>query len=380
MLLLAGPCVVLVEVAEVIIWSQRQAPGPAAPRPVRGPGRRRAVPARAPPTTRTTHSASTDGRSSAPSSLDIHRRARPNGTPQFRERQADPEFTSFRELYDFDFDDFQVAACGALTAGHGVLVAAPTGSGKTVVGEFAVHLALAQGRKCFYTTPIKALSNQKYTDLVRRYDQPHGRPADRRQQRQRRRAGRGDDHRGAAEHAVRRLAHADGPRLRRPRRGALPGRPLPRRGLGRGDHPPARVGAGGRRCPRRSATPRSSATGWPRCAAAPRSSSTSTGRCRCGSTCWPGAGCTTCSPTTSTPGQPRADPDGAARRRLARQAPPGRPGRRAAPARAGSPPPYRPEVDRPAGRRRACCPRSRSSSAGPAATRPSSSAWPPGCG
>ena len=89
---------------------------------------------------------------------------------RFRERQAAPEFTSFRELYDFEFDRFQVAACGALTAGDGVLVAAPTGSGKTVVGEYAVHLALQQGRKCFYTTPIKALSNQKYSDLVRRYD------------------------------------------------------------------------------------------------------------------------------------------------------------------------------------------------------------------
>ena len=85
-------------------------------------------------------------------------------------RGADPEFASFRTLYGFDFDDFQVAACRALGTGSGVLVAAPTGSGKTVVGEFAVHLALAQGRKCFYTTPIKALSNQKYTDLVRRYD------------------------------------------------------------------------------------------------------------------------------------------------------------------------------------------------------------------
>src|ERR1700756_4195956 len=89
---------------------------------------------------------------------------------RFRERQAAPEFTSFRELYDFEFDQFQVAACGALPAGDGVLVAAPTGSGKTVVGEYAVHLALRQGRKCFYTTPIKALSNQKYNDLVRRYD------------------------------------------------------------------------------------------------------------------------------------------------------------------------------------------------------------------
>jgi ATP-dependent RNA helicase HelY len=90
-----------------------------------------------------------------------------------RERQSEPkspELATFRGLYDFDFDDFQVDACRALSEGRGVLVAAPTGSGKTVVGEFAVHLALAQGRKCFYTTPIKALSNQKFADLVRRYD------------------------------------------------------------------------------------------------------------------------------------------------------------------------------------------------------------------
>ena len=85
-------------------------------------------------------------------------------------READQELASFRALYEFDFDDFQVAACTALGTGSGVLVAAPTGSGKTVIGEYAVHLALAQGRKCFYTTPIKALSNQKYADLVRRYD------------------------------------------------------------------------------------------------------------------------------------------------------------------------------------------------------------------
>jgi len=80
-----------------------------------------------------------------------------------------PGLAAFRPLYDFDFDDFQVQACDALEGGHGVLVAAPTGSGKTVVGEFAVHLALTEGRKCFYTTPIKALSNQKYTDLIARY-------------------------------------------------------------------------------------------------------------------------------------------------------------------------------------------------------------------
>ncbi|MFD6420294.1 DEAD/DEAH box helicase [Streptomyces sp. NPDC060194] len=76
---------------------------------------------------------------------------------------------AFREMYDFGLDPFQIEACKALEAGKGVLVAAPTGSGKTIVGEFAVHLALAQGRKCFYTTPIKALSNQKYQDLVKRY-------------------------------------------------------------------------------------------------------------------------------------------------------------------------------------------------------------------
>jgi ATP-dependent RNA helicase HelY len=80
-----------------------------------------------------------------------------------------PALTEFQSLYDFDLDFFQVDACRALENGHGVLVAAPTGSGKTIVGEYAVHLALAGGQKCFYTTPIKALSNQKYADLVRRY-------------------------------------------------------------------------------------------------------------------------------------------------------------------------------------------------------------------
>jgi ATP-dependent RNA helicase HelY len=87
-----------------------------------------------------------------------------------RRREADGgRIAGFRQLYDFEFDEFQLAACRALDSGHGVLVAAPTGSGKTVAGEFAVHLALSEGKKCFYTTPIKALSNQKYNDLVRRY-------------------------------------------------------------------------------------------------------------------------------------------------------------------------------------------------------------------
>jgi ATP-dependent RNA helicase HelY len=80
-----------------------------------------------------------------------------------------PVFAEFTRLYDFPLDDFQARACRVVEDGQGVLVAAPTGSGKTVVGEFAVHLALQTGRKCFYTTPIKALSNQKYHDLVARY-------------------------------------------------------------------------------------------------------------------------------------------------------------------------------------------------------------------
>ncbi len=90
-----------------------------------------------------------------------------------RRRQAVPELSTFAAGYPFGLDDFQREACEALAASRGVLVAAPTGAGKTVVGEFAVHLALARGRKCFYTTPIKALSNQKYADLAQRYGAEH---------------------------------------------------------------------------------------------------------------------------------------------------------------------------------------------------------------
>ncbi len=87
----------------------------------------------------------------------------------FQKDRRHPVLRDFASHYDFPLDDFQVRACREIEDGHGVLMAAPTGSGKTVVGEFAVHLALAGGRKCFYTTPIKALSNQKYHDLVTRY-------------------------------------------------------------------------------------------------------------------------------------------------------------------------------------------------------------------
>src|SRR3954452_22251981 len=80
-----------------------------------------------------------------------------------------PVLGAFSGLYEFGLDDFQVRSCRVVEEGKNVLVAAPTGSGKTIVGEFAVHLALETGRKAFYTTPIKALSNQKFNDLVRRY-------------------------------------------------------------------------------------------------------------------------------------------------------------------------------------------------------------------
>lgn len=71
----------------------------------------------------------------------------------------------FLTRYPFSMDDFQIKGCHALESGKSVLVAAPTGAGKTIVGEFAAFLAINSGKKCFYTTPIKALSNQKFQDL-----------------------------------------------------------------------------------------------------------------------------------------------------------------------------------------------------------------------
>ncbi|MGI8459284.1 MAG: DEAD/DEAH box helicase, partial [Propionibacteriaceae bacterium] len=88
---------------------------------------------------------------------------------RFRRNQVSPQLAAFADAYGFGFDDYQLQACALVEGGSGVLVAAPTGAGKTIVGEFAVFLARQQGRKCFYTTPIKALSNQKHADLVARY-------------------------------------------------------------------------------------------------------------------------------------------------------------------------------------------------------------------
>ena len=77
-------------------------------------------------------------------------------------RSAHKITNSFIERYPFSMDPFQVQGCHALESGKSVLVAAPTGAGKTIVGEFAAFLAITSGKKCFYTTPIKALSNQKF--------------------------------------------------------------------------------------------------------------------------------------------------------------------------------------------------------------------------
>ncbi len=86
-----------------------------------------------------------------------------------REPATGDELAAYAASLDFELDDYQQVACEAVEAGAGVLVAAPTGAGKTLVGEFAVYCALNRGGKAFYTTPIKALSNQKYLDFAARF-------------------------------------------------------------------------------------------------------------------------------------------------------------------------------------------------------------------
>ena len=69
------------------------------------------------------------------------------------------------QLFPFPLDGFQLEAIDALNQGHSVVVSAPTGSGKTLIGEYAIYRALAHGQRVFYTTPLKALSNQKLRDF-----------------------------------------------------------------------------------------------------------------------------------------------------------------------------------------------------------------------
>jgi len=70
-----------------------------------------------------------------------------------------------KNLFPFELDEFQKQAIAALNAGRSVVVCAPTGSGKTLIGEYTIHCALARGGRVFYTTPLKALSNQKLRDF-----------------------------------------------------------------------------------------------------------------------------------------------------------------------------------------------------------------------
>ncbi len=74
-------------------------------------------------------------------------------------------------MYEFPFelDDFQKDACSCITEGKSVVVCAPTGAGKTVIAQHAIHCALKDGKRVFYTTPLKALSNQKYNDFSEKY-------------------------------------------------------------------------------------------------------------------------------------------------------------------------------------------------------------------
>ncbi|MGB5134604.1 MAG: DEAD/DEAH box helicase [Prochlorococcaceae cyanobacterium] len=82
--------------------------------------------------------------------------------PLNRASQARPDLAA---LFPFPLDPFQLEAIDALNQGHSVVVSAPTGSGKTLVGEYAIQRALSHGHKVFYTTPLKALSNQKLRDF-----------------------------------------------------------------------------------------------------------------------------------------------------------------------------------------------------------------------
>lgn len=74
-----------------------------------------------------------------------------------------------KTLFPFELDEFQLSAIAALDSGKSVVVCAPTGSGKTLIGEYAIYRALAHSRRVFYTTPIKALSNQKFRDFCHQF-------------------------------------------------------------------------------------------------------------------------------------------------------------------------------------------------------------------
>ena len=81
----------------------------------------------------------------------------------------DSKYKSYFELYPFPLSDFQKYAIESIVEGHHVLVTAHTGSGKTLPAEFAIEHFVKNGKRLIYTSPIKALSNQKYSDFSRKY-------------------------------------------------------------------------------------------------------------------------------------------------------------------------------------------------------------------
>ncbi len=97
-------------------------------------------------------------------------RAIPHPVPPARLDAEDQKFLqAFRQRYPFPLDPFQEQAIQHILRGESVIVSAPTGAGKTLIAEFAIYRALAAQRRVIYTTPLKALSNQKFADFVRQY-------------------------------------------------------------------------------------------------------------------------------------------------------------------------------------------------------------------
>ena len=86
---------------------------------------------------------------------------------------TDDLLESFKARYPFALDPFQLDAIRAIQDDKSVIVSAPTGSGKTLIAEFAIHATLARQRRIAYTTPLKALSNQKYADFCRQFGSEH---------------------------------------------------------------------------------------------------------------------------------------------------------------------------------------------------------------
>ena len=99
----------------------------------------------------------------------------PAGTPAIideligRVAAGDSELALLPQVFPYELDAFQMDALDALHEGRSVVVSAPTGSGKTVIGELGCYLALARGQRVIYTTPLKALSNQKFSDFQRQF-------------------------------------------------------------------------------------------------------------------------------------------------------------------------------------------------------------------